>query len=99
MPELEMIADWLRLVLVPGLGGLLAAALFALLRTSPDGAEQIVAIHNVSGQTARADLSAVPLDGITGYTDLITGTPVAESTAFDVKPYQVLWLKAHPVTS
>lgn len=32
MPELEMIADWLRLVLVPGLGGLLAAALFALLR-------------------------------------------------------------------
>lgn len=74
-------------------------ALFALLRTSPDGAEQIVAIHNVSGQTARADLSAVPLDGITGYTDLITGTPVAESTAFDVKPYQVLWLKAHPVTS
>ncbi len=72
-------------------------ALFALLRTSPDGAEQIVAIHNVSGQTVRADLSAVPLEGITGFTDLIAGTPVAADTAIDVRPYQVLWLKAHPV--
>jgi len=72
-------------------------ALFALLRTSPDGAEQIVAIHNVSGQTVRADLSAVPLEGITGFIDLITGAPVAAGTAFDVRPYQVLWLKAHPV--
>src|SRR5690606_15980307 len=72
-------------------------ALFALLRTSPDGAEQIVAIHNVPVQTVRADLSAVPLEAITGFTDLITGTPVAAGTAFDVRPYQVLWLKAHPV--
>ena len=72
-------------------------ALFALLRTSPDGTEQIVAIHNVSGQPVRADLSAVPLERITGFTDLITGTPVAAGTAFDVRPYQVLWLKAHPV--
>ena len=72
-------------------------ALFTLLRESPDGAEQIVAIHNVSGQTVRADLSAVPLDGITGYTDLITGAPVAEGTALDIEPYQALWLKAHPI--
>jgi sucrose phosphorylase len=68
-------------------------ALFTLLRTSPDGSEHVVAIHNVSGETVQADLSTVPLDSIAVYEDLLTGQQAAAGP-ITVEPYQVLWLRA-----
>lgn len=69
-------------------------ALFALLRTSPDGAEHVIAVHNVTDRRVPLDLSRVPVEGIAGYTDLISGQPVEARAVIDAVPYQVLWLKA-----
>jgi glycosidase len=69
-------------------------AVFALLRTSADGAEHIVALHNVANRRVQVDLSAVPLAEISAYHDLVSGQRVAAGETLDVAPYQVLWLKA-----
>ncbi|MBN1679287.1 MAG: sugar phosphorylase [Anaerolineae bacterium] len=68
--------------------------LFALLRTSPDGTEQIAAIHNVSGERITLDQNAVPLPGSAAYDDLVSGQHIAPGAPLVVAPYQVLWLKA-----
>ncbi len=69
-------------------------AVFALLRSSPDDAEHIVALHNVANRRAQVDLSAVPLAGVRAYHDLLSDQPVAVGEMLDIAPYQVLWLKA-----
>ena len=69
-------------------------AVFALLRSSPDGAEHIVALHNVANRRVQVDLSAVPLAGVRAYHDLLSDQPVAAREMLDIAPYQVLWLKA-----
>ncbi|WP_162909660.1 sugar phosphorylase [Aggregatilinea lenta] len=70
-------------------------ALFALLRTSPDGTEHIVAVHNVTGRAVSLDLGGVPLDGVREYEDLIAGQRIGAHAVIEAAPYQVLWLKAH----
>jgi glycosidase len=69
-------------------------ALFSLLRVSPDGAEQIVALHNVADRRVQVDLSAVPLRGTTAYRDLVSDQRVDAGETLDIEPYQVMWLKA-----
>jgi len=65
-----------------------------LLRTSTDGSEHIVAIHNVSDQPITLDLAGVPLPDVRGYHDLVSGQEVEAHARLTVRPYQVLWLKA-----
>jgi glycosidase len=69
-------------------------AVFALLRTSPDGAEHIVALHNVANRRVQVDLSAVPLTRITAYRDLVSDQRVDAGETLHIAPYQVLWLRA-----
>lgn len=65
----------------------------ALLRTSPDGREQIVALHNVANQDCILDLGDVPLP-VQGYRDLLSGRHIAARSQIELQPYEVLWLKA-----
>lgn len=75
-------------------------ALFALARTSPDGQEHVLCIHNVSDRDqpfqVNLDASGVPHTG--ALQDLLTGAryPVGKDgqLTLTVTPYQVVWLKA-----
>ncbi len=68
-------------------------AAFTLLRTTPEGSEHIVALHNISQETITVDLAGVPVLPVGGvYRDLVSGAQV-ERTRVQVGPYQVLWLK------
>ncbi len=75
-------------------------ALFTLLRTSPDGREKIICIHNVSdaAQPFQTDLKALSIQHAGTLRDIISGNSYAVSDdndlALTVGPYQVLWLKA-----
>jgi sucrose phosphorylase len=76
-------------------------ALFALVRTAPDGGGDVLCIHNVSSseQQFRAALSALQSACRSEWEDLISGaTHRAEEgrLRLALKPYQVLWLKAVP---
>ncbi len=68
-------------------------AVVALLRTSPDGDEQIVALHNVANRGCTLDLN-VPVASESGYRDLLSGRHVAARSKVELQPYDVLWLKA-----
>ena len=68
-------------------------ATFALLRTSPDGAEHIVALTNVSDEPITVDLAGVPLEGVRAYRDALTGQKVVPVAPLTLEPYQVAWLK------
>jgi glycosidase len=68
-------------------------AVFSLLRTSPDGAEAIVALQNVANRRVQVDLSAVPLAEVSTYHDLVSERRVNAGGKLDIKPYQVMWLK------
>lgn len=77
------------------------AALFALLRTSTDSTQQILAIHNLSNQTQNFE-AALPELGFTHrppYTDLLTGQPyfhdATGNLSLPVAPYQVIWLSSN----
>lgn len=72
----------------------LGPALFALLRTSPDAAERILAVTNVANRAVRLDLGARDVPDARAYHDLITGEHIAAGAALEVAPYRVLWLKA-----
>jgi glycosidase len=73
-------------------------ALFALLRTAPEGREHVLCIHNVSDKDQAFRLNLVelgmPQDGV--LEDLVTGTPCEVhgdgELHLTVAPYQVLWL-------
>jgi sucrose phosphorylase len=69
-------------------------AIFALLRTSPQGDERILALTNVSGESVTVDLSGVALDGIRAFRDVLGGRRVRAGEALRLEPYDVLWLKA-----
>ena len=75
-------------------------ALFVLVRTSPDGDEKVLCIHNVSDTTQpfRADLKALSMRHAGTLRDVISGTIYSvderDSLTLTVGPYQVLWLKA-----
>ena len=75
-------------------------ALFALVRTSPDGDEKVLCIHNVSdaAQPFQADLKVLSIQHTGALQDVISKTvyPMDEDDhlTLTVGPYQVLWLKA-----
>jgi len=75
-------------------------SLFALARTSPDGDEKILCVHNVSdsAQPFRANLNALSIQHAAGLRDIISGAfyPVDDGSDLTLTagPYQVLWLKA-----
>ncbi|MBN2471333.1 MAG: sugar phosphorylase [Anaerolineae bacterium] len=72
-------------------------SLFALRRTSPDGAERIIAVHNVSGklQTLSLTLDHAGVESLQGMTDLITGEYHAwhPGLTLTLDPYEIMWLK------
>jgi glycosidase len=69
-------------------------AVFALLRTSPDGNEQIVALHNLANAPVTISLKKKPLASVGYYTDLIANRPVQADAELCLGPYQVMWLRA-----
>jgi len=79
-------------------------SLFTLVRTSPDGDEQVLCIHNVSdtAQLFRANLKALSIRHGGALRDVISGAsyPVdgGDDLALTVGPYQVSWLKAESKT-
>jgi len=74
-------------------------ALFALLRTSPDGRERILCVHNVSAapQELRLDLAQLQMPLGRALEDLVGGVRQevgADATlVLTIAPYQVLWMK------
>jgi sucrose phosphorylase len=74
-------------------------ALFALLRTAPDGQEHVLCVHNVSNkqQLFQISLDELGMPGSGAVHDLVAAGryPVDENgqLALNVAPYQVLWLK------
>jgi len=75
-------------------------ALFVLLRTSPDGGESLLCVHNVSDveQSVSINLASLSFAHSGRVRDLIAGVafPVDGSGELNllVAPYQVLWLAA-----
>ena len=73
-------------------------SLFTLVRTSPDGDEKVLCIHNVSdaAHPFQADLKVLSIQHIGALQDVISKTvyPVDEDDhlALTVGPHQVLWL-------
>jgi hypothetical protein len=69
---------------------------FGVERTSPDGTQRVIALHNVTGETASVSLKHL----VTGdetvsavYRDLLSGDTISGST-IEIPPYRVKWLKA-----
>lgn len=62
-------------------------AVFALERTSPDGSERLVALHNVSGELVQLDR----LQGHWG--DLLNTQSSGPHAELTLAPYQIRWLK------
>jgi sucrose phosphorylase len=81
---------------------LLCEAVFALLRTSPDGPDKVVCLHNVSNSTQPVTLPLRELDLRRGtWHDLLTGrafAPDQDTLSLSLDPYQILWLAAQPNT-
>jgi sucrose phosphorylase len=74
-------------------------ALFTIVRATPEGDEQVVCVHNVSGapQPFRLAAAEIGLAADETITDLLSGetfTMDNDILAVDVMPYQALWLKA-----
>jgi sucrose phosphorylase len=71
--------------------------IFALLRTSPEGNEAVLAVVNVTGRPCAARIRSVPLPfGRRHWIDLLTERRFeARGGVLDVRfaPYEVLWLK------
>lgn len=69
-------------------------ALFTLLRTAPDGQEQALCIHNVSGQEQNGRFQVATLTG--PLADLISGqrysVGAGGKVSVTLRPYQILWL-------
>ena len=78
----------------------LGQAIFALLRTSPDGQRQVLCLHNVSGQRQQVQVRPELLPAQPGshraWHDLLTGsryTPSQKGISFELPPYAVRWLQ------
>lgn len=68
---------------------------FALVRSAPNGSEDILAISNLSGEDATLDLDRVAVDfgRADGWTDLLGNQTIPpDQTKLDIAPYQTLWL-------
>jgi len=72
--------------------------LFVLLRTTPDGNETCLCLHNVTAQaqTLSMELSTLEISHDGDMRDVITGTAYAvagDTLRLEMTPYQVLWLQ------
>jgi sucrose phosphorylase len=70
-------------------------AIFALLRVSPDEAEQVLCLHNISSQPQKLDFAKNDFDfSSTRFMDLITDEMISDLQGnFVLAPYQTLWLR------
>jgi glucosylglycerate phosphorylase len=66
-------------------------AMFALLRISPDGAEQVLCLNNISDQPQRVNALSILGSAFEQALDLITGQRI--QSPFRLDPYQTLWLR------
>ncbi|MFQ5409172.1 MAG: alpha-glucosidase C-terminal domain-containing protein, partial [Anaerolineales bacterium] len=76
-------------------------AIFAVLRSAPDGQEHTLCFHNVSSesQSVAVQLNELPLRPGATLTDLITGQlyhPHNGELDLSLAPYQALWLRSPP---
>ena len=71
-------------------------ALFTLLRTSTDGAERVLAVHNVTPRPVALDLGRVGVADVRGYRDLLSAAVYAAGDTLTLPPYAVVWLKVEP---
>ena len=75
----------------------LSPQVFALLRTSPDGEERILALTNVSSETAKVHVQASDLGGGSGsWLELIREQSYQageNGLELELAPYQVAWLR------
>ncbi len=70
-----------------------SSALLILVRTSPDGRDRVLCIHNVSGAEQACQLPAADFTG--PLVDLISGEPygaAGQQLCPALRPYQTLWL-------
>lgn len=73
-------------------------AVFTLLRTSPNGRNRVLCLHNVSGQSLGLDIDANQLSSArsSAVTELIGGRRYSidrdNRLTLRIKPYEVLWL-------
>jgi glucosylglycerate phosphorylase len=73
-------------------------AVFSLLRTSPDGDDHVLCLHNVSGQRQEVIVNRrqLPLPPDGPYLDLVSGhaypAPPSGRWTLTLEPYQVIWL-------
>jgi len=70
-------------------------AIFAILRTSPDGQNRVLCLHNVSSTSVEITDLQFAADG--EITDLISGERLEFGDSglnIEVAPYQILWLRA-----
>lgn len=70
-------------------------ALFSLLRTSPDGRERLLCIHNITAQPQQLELELAKLSFKGTARDALSGQEVVlggKVLRLSVKPYQVKWL-------
>jgi sucrose phosphorylase len=71
----------------------LASAVFALLRVSPDGSDQVLCLQNVSDNEITVNLRQSAPAFVTDSRNLIDGQNyVSESGDVLLRPYQTLWL-------
>lgn len=77
----------------------LGDAVFALCRTTPDGASTLVCLHNVTSQPQTVHLPVAEAGGATMYVDLLGGEAqrdvVHGQLPVSLAPYQARWLKVH----
>jgi sucrose phosphorylase len=76
----------------------LGAGLFALTRSAPEGSETLLCLHEVAGAEQRVRIGGgeLPWKGVTTLRDVLSGATFElseEALAFDMTPYQVLWLE------
>lgn len=77
-------------------------AIFAVVRSAPDGSERVLCLHNVTGasETVSLDLAAQGLSDAATWCDAVTGqafsVPSTDLT-LTLAPYQVMWLTSERV--
>jgi len=71
----------------------LKEGIFSLLRTSPDGKEKIIALHNVTDNLQKIRFTKNQHDlSKKGYFDIISEKKI-NIEKISLKPYQIMWLK------
>lgn len=68
-------------------------SIFALQRTSPEGGEQVICLHNLSTKPVRLGFGLAAIGGRAAL-DLVSGEPFPDDqNSIELRPYQFRWLK------